>query len=106
MVAKFQGLPHFRRKDLATQDVIGKGSFGAVFKTKYSPNESGSVEVLMKKLLSSSVDFIDALIKEAKLLSQLDHEISSSSKLFARSPWQICWSMYILILKFSAAKEN
>ena len=48
--------------------VIGQGSFGVVLRTKYSQNASESVDIVMKKLLSSSADCFEAFAKEAKLL--------------------------------------
>ena len=52
--------------------MIGQGSFGAVFVTKYGKdkdNDSRSDEpVVVKKLLDSSLDLIDAFTKEARLL--------------------------------------
>jgi len=33
-IGRFEGLPQFKWNDLGEQDVIGEGSFGAVFITK------------------------------------------------------------------------
>ena len=59
--------------DLGGQDVIGQGLFGAVFVTKYTRREDGDLarkgeKAIVKKLLGSSLDFIDAFAKEARLL--------------------------------------
>ena len=56
-ITKFQGLPHFKWSDLDTQDVIGQGSFGADW---LFPEREVEVEVVVKKLLSSSADFVEA----------------------------------------------
>ena len=85
-VAKFQGLPHFKWDGLGTQDVIGQGSFGVVLRTKYSQNASESVDVVEKKLLSSSAGFVEAFAKEAKLLLQLRHENIVEFKAVCQDP--------------------
>ena len=69
-IDSFQGLSHFKWEDIGDQDVIGHGSFGAVFLTSFQKKET----VVVKKLLDSSADFLDAFVKEAKLLSSLSHE--------------------------------
>ena len=77
-VGRFEGLPEFKWSDLREQDVIGQGSFGAVFVSKYGKDkdsDSRSDEpVVVKKLLGSSLDFIDAFTKEARLLHDLNHD--------------------------------
>lgn len=88
-VAKFQGLPHFKWDDLGTQDVIEQGSFGAVLRTKYSQNARESVDVVVKKLLSSSAGFVEAFAKEATLLSQLRHENIVQFKAVCQDPMAI-----------------
>ena len=35
-IVRFEGLPEFKWSDLGEQDVVGQGSFGAVFVTKYA----------------------------------------------------------------------
>ena len=55
--------------------MVGQGSFGAVFVTKYARDvdrDSGE-PVVVKKLLGSSLQFIDAFTKEALLLLDLNH---------------------------------
>ena len=59
------------RTDLGGQDVIGQGTFGAVFVTEYPGRKDGdsatNVEtVVVKKLLGSSLDFIDAFAKDQR----------------------------------------
>ena len=39
-IGRFEGLPQFRLPDLGGQDVIGQGTFGAVFVTEY-PKDKG-----------------------------------------------------------------
>ena len=75
----FQGLPQFKWTDLGWQDVIGQGSFGAAFVTEYTRRKDGDSarkgeKVVVKKLLGSSLDFIDAFAKEARLLYDLKHD--------------------------------
>ena len=77
-IDRFKGLPHKKKNennctDLGGQDVIGQGLFGAVFVTKYTRREDGDLarkgeKAIVKKLLGSSLDFIDAFAKEARLL--------------------------------------
>ena len=55
-IGRFEGLPQFKWTDLGGQDVIGQGSFGAVFVTEYTRRKG------------SSLDFIDPFAKEARLL--------------------------------------
>ena len=70
-IGRFQGLPQFKWTDLGGQDVIGQGTFGAVFVTEYPGRKDGdsatNVEtVVVKKLLGSSLDFIDAFAKDQR----------------------------------------
>ena len=65
--------------DLGGQDFIGQGSFGAVFVTEYTRRKDRDSarkgeKVVVKKLLGSSLDFIDAFAKEARLLNDLEHD--------------------------------
>ena len=78
-IGRFEGLPQFKWTDLGGQDVIGQGSFGAVFVTEYTRRRDGDSArkgetVVVKKLLGSSLDFIDAFAKEARLLYDLKHD--------------------------------
>ena len=77
-IGRFEGLPHFKWTDLGGQDVIGQGSFGAVFVTEYTRRKVGDSvrksEAVVKKLLGSSLDFIDVFAKEARLLYDLKHD--------------------------------
>ena len=53
--------------------MIGEGPFGAIFVPKYTQNkdiDSRTVEsVIVKKLLGSSLNFINAFTKEADLIN-------------------------------------
>ena len=73
-IVRFEGLPEFKWTDLDEQDVVGQGSFGAVFVTKYAKDldRNSGESVVVKKLLGSSLQFIDAFTKEARLLHDLD----------------------------------
>ena len=77
-IGRFEGLPQFKWTDLGGQDVIGQGSFGAVFVTEYTrrkdEDSARKGEKVVKKLLGSSLDFIDAIAKEARLLHDLKHD--------------------------------
>ena len=82
-IVRFEGLTEFKWSDLGEQDVVGQGSFGAVFVTKYAREEdldrNSSKPVVVKKLLGSSSQFIDVLTKEARLLHDLNQgDISST----------------------------
>lgn len=78
-IGRFEDLPQFKWTDIGRQDVIGQGSFGAVFVTEYTRRKDGDSArkgetVVVKKLLGSSLDFIDAFAKEARLLYDLKHD--------------------------------
>ena len=78
-IGRFEGLPQFKWTDLGGQDVIGQGSFGAVFVTEYTRRKDGDSArkgetVVVKKLLGSSLDFIDSFAKEARFLYDLKHD--------------------------------
>ena len=74
-IVRFEGLPEFKWSDLGEQDVVGQRLFLAVFGTKCASHldrKSGE-SVVVKKLLGSSLQFIDAFTKEARLLHDLNH---------------------------------
>ena len=78
-IGRFEGLPQFKWTDLGGHDVIGQGSFGAVFVTEYIRRKDGDSArkgetVVVKKLLGCSLNFIDAFAKEARLLYDLKHD--------------------------------
>ena len=67
-ISRFEGLPQFKWTDLGGQDVIGQGSFGAVFVTEATrrkdENSARKGETtVVEKLLGSSLDFIDVFAK-------------------------------------------
>jgi len=47
-IGRFGGVPQFKWNDLGEQDVIGEGSFGAVFITK-TRNKDGKDETVVDK---------------------------------------------------------
>ena len=55
--------------------MVGQGSFGAVFGTKYARDldRNSGEPVVVKKLLGSALQFIDAFTKEARLLHDLNY---------------------------------
>ena len=90
-IGRFEGLPQFKWTDREGQDAIGQGSFGAVFVTQYNwrkDEDSPRIgeTVVVKKLLGSSLDFVDALAKEARLLYDLTHENIVSFKAVCHDP--------------------
>ena len=48
---RFEGLPQFKWNDLGEQDVIGQGSFGAVFATKCTQNNDSHSRTARQLLL-------------------------------------------------------
>ena len=69
----FEGLPQFKWNDLGKQDVIGQGSFRAIFLRKYTRNKDGdsarkAETMVVKKMLGSSLNVIDAFAKNVGLL--------------------------------------
>ena len=52
----FAGVPNFRRGDLVGQEVIGQGTFGAVFEAKYQAEEKRAENGIVQKLLSTAQD--------------------------------------------------
>ena len=80
-IGRFEGLPQFKWTDREGQDAIGQGSFGAVFVTQYNwrkDEDSPRIgeTVVVKKLLGSSFDFIDAFAKEARLFGTTSSTIT------------------------------
>ena len=63
--------------------------FGAILRTKYSQNARESVDIVVKKLLSSSAGFVEVFAKEATLLSQLRHENIVQFKAVCQDPMAI-----------------
>ena len=47
-IGRFEGLPQFKWNDLGEQDVIGEGSFGAVFITKTRNKDGNSKQWLAR----------------------------------------------------------
>ena len=61
------GLPQFSWHETASQEVIGQGSFGAVFITRYQTTAKPAETVVVKKLLHTASNFTETFIKEAKI---------------------------------------
>ncbi|PFX23967.1 hypothetical protein AWC38_SpisGene11470 [Stylophora pistillata] len=84
---RFDGLPQFSWEELAGQDVIGQGTFGAVFVTQYEPKEKPGEKVVVKKLLSTAEDFTETFVKETNILNELHlKNIVSSFKAVCKEP--------------------
>ena len=110
-IGRFEGLPKFNWNDLGEQDVIGQGSFAAVFVTKYTQNKDSDARtvdsVVVKKLLGSSFDFVDAFIKEARLLHDLKHDNIVGFKAVCHDPVALMLEyVYLTLVAFSAEKER
>ncbi|KAL9974524.1 hypothetical protein ACROYT_G011569 [Oculina patagonica] len=82
----FEKLPQFTWNQLSSQEVVGKGSFGAVFITDYSTTSQPAETVVVKKLLSTAKEFTDQFIKEAKILNGLAHENIVAFKAVCKEP--------------------
>ena len=85
-IGRFEGLPQFKwtRRTICYRA-------RAVFVTEYTRRKVGdSVRegetVVVKKLLGSSLDFIDAFAKEARLLYDLKHDIIVGFKAICHDP--------------------
>ena len=77
-------MPQFEFHDLDEKEVIGRGSYGIVYKARYL-----SEEVVVKKILGESTDEEESFIKEAKLIKSLKHQNIVSFKGFCASPLAI-----------------
>ena len=80
------GLSQFSWHETASQEVIGQGSFGAVFITRYQTTAKPAETVVWKKLLHTASDFTETFIKEAKILNGLEHENIVSFKAVCKEP--------------------
>ena len=80
------GLPQFSWHETASQEVIGQGSFGAVFITRYQTTAKPAETVVVKKLLHTASDFTETFIKEAKILNGLEHKNIVSFKAVCKEP--------------------
>ena len=58
----FNGLPKFSWDEITSQEVIGQGSFGAVFITQYQTTKKPSETVVVKKLLGTASDFTETFV--------------------------------------------
>jgi serine/threonine protein kinase len=77
-------MPQFEFHDLDEKEVIGRGSYGIVYKAR-----DLSEEVVIKKILGESTDEEESFIKEAKLIKSLKHQNIVSFKGFCASPLAI-----------------
>ena len=80
------GLPKFSWNEIKSQEVIGQGSFGAVFVNRYKATAKPAEKVLVKKLLSTASDFTEMFAKEASILNGLEHENIVSFKAVCTEP--------------------
>jgi serine/threonine protein kinase len=77
-------MPPFDFRCIEEKKVIGRGSYGIVYKAQYI-----SEDVIVKKILSESIDEEDSFIKEARLIRSLKHRNIVSFKAFCTSPLAI-----------------
>jgi serine/threonine protein kinase len=71
---------------LPSHEVIGQGSFGAVFITQYMTATKPTETVVVKKLLSTAREFTETFVKEAKILNGLEHKSIVSFKAVCKEP--------------------
>ncbi|CAB4019764.1 Tyrosine- kinase SPK-1 [Paramuricea clavata] len=64
------GLPNYSYSSLLEKDEIGEGGFAVVFTAKLPDN---GAKIVVKKLLASDNEARKSLVKEARLLSKLQH---------------------------------
>ena len=107
-IVRFEGLPEFKWSDLGEQDVVGQRLFLAVFGTKYASHldrKSGE-SVVVKKLLGSSLQFIDAFTKEARLLYDLNHGNIVQFKAVCHEPVAVMLKYLHFDLSISEERER
>ena len=107
-IVRFEGLPEFKWSDLGEQDVVGQRLFLAVFGTKYASHldrKSGE-SVVVKKLLGSSLQFIDAFTKEARLLYDLNHGNIVQFKAVCHEPLAVMLKYLYFDLSISEERER
>ena len=97
-IVRFEGLPEFKLSDLGQQDMVGQGLFVAVFGTKYGQHldRNSGESVVVKKLLGSSLQFIDTFTNEARLLHDLNHGNIVQFKAVCHEPVAVMLSIFIL----------
>ena len=94
-------MPQFEFDALNEKGVIGRGSYGIVYKARYL-NE----EVVVKKILGESTDEEDGFVKEARLIKSLKHQNMVSFKGFCASPLAIMLEyVYFDFSPFEIAKK-
>ena len=71
----------FKWEDVAEKEEIGRGSFGAVYRTKFN-----NVPVVVKKLHERDEESMKEFIKEVKLLESLQHENIVKLKAICTNP--------------------
>ena len=71
----------FKWEDVAEKEEIGRGIFGAVYRTKFN-----NVPVVVKKLHERDEESMKEFIKEVKLLESLQHENIVKLKAICTNP--------------------
>ena len=107
-IVRFEDLPEFKWSDLGEQDVVGQGLFVAVLGTKYAQHldRNSGESVVVKKLLGSSLQFIDAFTKEARLLHDLNHGNIVQFKAVCHEPVTVTLKYLYFDLSVSEERER
>ena len=84
-------LPQFSGEEKVGHDIIGQGTFGLFLQIRnHKPlgtiKKSPAENVAVKKLLSTAQDFTETVIKEAKILRELQHNNIVSFKAICKEP--------------------
>lgn len=85
-IDRFDSLPQFHWEEITCQDVIGQGTYGAVFISRYRPQDKPAETVVVKKLLSTAQEFKETFVKEATILNDLKHKNIVSFKAACKEP--------------------
>ena len=88
-------IPQFKWEDLGNKEKIGRGSFGAVYRTSL-----GEKELVVKKLFcAGDEDSQKEFLKEAKLVISLKHDNVVQLKAICLQP--LCYSVGVRLLRLS-----
>lgn len=77
------GIAQFKWQEVLEKEEIGRGSYGAVYRTEFN-----NLPVVIKKLHGRDEDSTKEFIKEAKLLESLQHENVVELKAICTNPKQ------------------
>ena len=74
----------FKYNDMQEREVIGRGSYGIVYKARYHDET-----VVVKNIMGKSTKDENNFVKEAKLLRSLQHKNIVAFKNFCNTPYAI-----------------